>query len=82
MVDELVRSTNYGILKQGLEAIYREMDKYRRKDEKLKQDTVMALGIAEYISRHLDLEQTYTEDDRVDDVSRAFGIDREEGGWR
>jgi hypothetical protein len=48
----------------------------------LKQDTVMALGIAEYISRHLDLEQTYTEDDRVDDVSRAFGIDREEEAWQ
>jgi hypothetical protein len=79
MIDEMVRSTNYGTLKQGLEAIYREMDEYRRKDEKLKQDTVMALGMAEYISRNLDLEQTYEEDDRVEDVSRGFAFGRDGG---
>jgi hypothetical protein len=76
IVDELVRSTNYQHAQARPLPHSREMNKYRRKDEKLKQDTVMALGIAEYISRHLDLEQIITQEDRVDDVSRGFvGID-------
>jgi phage FluMu gp28-like protein len=73
LVDELVRSTHHGTLKQGVRAIMDEMDRYRRKDEKIKQDTVMALGMAEFVSRHLDLEQTYSTEQRVDDVSQGFG---------
>jgi hypothetical protein len=76
LVDELVRSTNHQTLKLGLYRILEEMNNYRRKDEKLVQDTVMAVGMAEYVSRHLDLEQIITQEDRVDDVSRGFvGID-------
>jgi hypothetical protein len=73
LVDELVRSTNYGSIKLGIQTVMDEMNGYRRKDDKLVQDTVMALGMAEYISRHVDLEQTYEMEDRVDDVSRMFG---------
>lgn len=73
IVDELIRSTEHEMLKLGLAVVYDEMHDYRRKDEYLQQDTVMALGMAEYTARHLDLEETYQDDDRVEDASRAFG---------
>lgn len=73
IIDELVRSTERKAIKGGLYTILNEMKPYRRDDKNLKQDTVMALGIAEYVSRHLDLEETYDPTERVEDVSRSFG---------
>lgn len=74
-IDELIRSTEHELLKLGIAQVYDEMHDYRRKDENIQQDTVMALGMAEYTARHLPLNETYSDEDRVDDASRAFG------GW-
>lgn len=73
VVDELVRSVERGAIKGGLYTVLEEMRKYRRDDKRLVQDTVMSLGMCEYVSRHLDLEETYDPTERVDDVSRSFG---------
>jgi hypothetical protein len=73
VVNELKRSTEFGLIKHGIAQMYDEMYRYQYKDEDLVQDCVMALGMAEYLSRHLDLEQQMDMEDRVDDVSRAFG---------
>jgi hypothetical protein len=76
VVDELVRSTEHELLKLGLSTPIGEMLPYRRDDKKLVQDCVMSLGIGEYVSRHLDIEQQYDPTERIEYVSRQFaGVD-------